>query len=493
MDKKIFTLTGLPTNSSTNVQVVASSPFPSVPPDTKIVKIDVLEPPKPQAPPRRTPIRRDPLAQTFQLPEADAYLTKVQLKFVAAPPAPASVTAADPDVRIEVREVENGIPTDMLVVEPVRVSAADVRDRLTTASGVVDFVLPTPTLLRAGQRYAVVVATDSPLYQVYYAELGQLEIGATSSDGRIKTQPYPEGTLLQSSDLASWEPLPNRDLWFRLHFAQFDNTSETFTFDEMLVGRPNVVGFRLHALFNLMQSERANLVTEVAWEYRTAPLETSTVWSNWRSVQPFSNQFLDAPFQKIQLRVRLRGGGTSLVSPFVDLSSLRVEFFEREASSRVVSKQLTLAAAYQSVRMVAKLWVPSSAAQVRWYFSDGRLATTPAAYSAASSYSANALVTYQATTYVALGSVAAGSTPGPSNADWAEVELFNSMVWRLVPATGETKVPVPGLEAGWYEHERQVTLSADATRTKFFYMFKLSSQNVAQAPALKDVVCILNA
>lgn len=508
MDKLVATFENLPPGKYTGT-VTATSNVPSVGATVTTLEWEVKEQPKPQpvapaataavAAPvvsrRRKGRRRDPLAQTFELPDEDAYMTRVQLRFSAAPPAPAagSINAADPPVGIEIREVEDGIPTDVLVAERVYVAASVVRDAIvttSTANGVVDFNLPSPVLLRAGQRYALVVVTTSPAYQVYYAELGQLELGATGEDARVVTQPYPEGTLLQSSDLSSWDPLPNRDLWFRMYFAEFPATSESFEFDPMLVARANVVGFKLLARFGLLQNDQ--VVTQVAWEYRTAPQESSVTWSGWKGVQPFARELLDATFQKIQFRVLLRGGDGTRISPFLERDSLSVEFFSRENSARLVSKQLTLAAAYKHVRMIAKIWSPSSASLVDWYFTDGTAAGTPASYSAGSTYAAGALVTYQQSTYTAVGSVAAGATPGPSSTAWAEVELFNNMVWRRVPAAGETKLPVTGMEAGWYEHERQVTLADSSTRTRFFYMFKLSSQNVAQAPAIKDVVCILN-
>lgn len=486
MPKKRIAITGLTPGQTYNAKVKALSAVPAVAADVKVVKIKVLEAPKP-TPPRRS---RDPLAQTFELPEVDAYLTRLELKFASAPPAPADATSEDPPVTVEIREVEDGTPTDRLVGDGVSVSGNAVRSAIASASGVVSFEFATPVVLKAKQRYALVVKTPSPLYRVYVAELGQLELNTST---RVTTQPYPEGTLLQSSDLSSWDALPGKDLWFKLYFAEYPTTSETFEFDPILVGRANVVGFRLNALFGLLQESGA--VTQISWEYRTAALEdASSPWSNYKGVQPYANLYLEAAFSRIQFRATLRGGGTTSkrISPYLERNSLRVDFFQREAASRLVSKQLTLAAPYRTIRMAAKLWVPSSAARIDWYFSEGKQATEPVDYNAGSSYAADALVRYQSTIYVAKEAVTAGQTPGPSSAVWNEVEILNNLVWRLVPATGETKLAVSGMEAGWYEHERQVTLPADSTRTKFFYMFKLSSQNVAQAPALKDVVCILN-
>lgn len=473
--------------------VTADAPLPNVVPATTTVRVSIPEPPRPVPVVAR---RRDPLAQTFEMPQ-DEFLTKVQLRFSAAPPAPVTTAeigealAADPPVYIEIREVQEGIPTDLLVGERAYAFGNTVRENLVSRLGITDFEFETPVLLREGQRYAIVVKTDSPAYEIYYAELGQLELGTSN---RVTTQPYPEGTLLQSSDDVSWDPLPNRDLWFRMYFAKFTTSQETFEFEPIVANVANVVGFRLSAKFNLLQQVKSGIITQIGWEYSTAALADSENWSSWKPIQPFSNEFTENTFQKVKFRVLLRGGynaSTGLsVSPLIDRESLAVEFFSRKSDSRLVSKPLTLAAPYRYVRIIAKQWLPSSAAKITWYISDGTLATTPTAYAAGTSYATNSLVTYQLTTYMALESTS--SVPGPSNTAWVEVELLNNMIWRLVPATDEIKLPAAGMESGWTEHERQVTLPASSTRTKFYYMFKLNSQNVAKAPALKDVICILN-
>lgn len=169
------------------------------------------------APPRYC----DPLAQTFLPILADdegdgVYLTKVDLWFQAKS---TSVTVKIP-ARVEIRYVENGIPTTKRV--PGAVAFVDQEDINISddASVKTEFVFPHPIYVQRSAEYCVVVMTDDPAYKVFIARMGQMDIGGKSM---ISEQPA-AGVLFKSQNAHTWTPSQLEDLTFILYRAKFDTS-----------------------------------------------------------------------------------------------------------------------------------------------------------------------------------------------------------------------------------------------------------------------------
>lgn len=173
----------------------------------------------------------DPLAETF-LVDAVSYpqgvfITSVDVCFKAKP-------ADDIPIVLEVRPVVNGYPSSNQLVPCVsagnrasvslRPDSVKVSDTpsFSDANTVTTFTLAAPVHLMPGQEFAIVLRSDSNLYTLYTAELGNSIIG---SDAKVAKQPY-AGSFFKSQNASAWTESPFEDLMFRINRALWTaNTS----------------------------------------------------------------------------------------------------------------------------------------------------------------------------------------------------------------------------------------------------------------------------
>ena len=146
---------------------------------------------------------RDPLAQTFML-DAPAQICGVDLWF----------TDKGGDVRVQLREVQNGVPTRVVLAEAVVAKAAIV----VSGGGHTRVLFPAPVQMMADVEYAFVVLCDDAVTAVAVAELGKFDAAAQKW---VAAQPYTVGVLLSSSNALSWTVHQTMDMTFRLLAADF--------------------------------------------------------------------------------------------------------------------------------------------------------------------------------------------------------------------------------------------------------------------------------
>jgi len=174
------------------------------------------------------PVRRDPLAQSFRLPNVDmpfgGFVSKIGVFFSTRPDN-------DVPVQIEIRPLENGVPSQNQVL-PGSITSVNRDDvvipgdtnNLTSVQGAeTQFVFDEPVYLEPGNSYAFVLSADTTDYNVYVARAGDFHLGTTES--RIKRQPT-MGSLFLSQNAITWTPDQMRDMMFNLYCASF-NTSLT--------------------------------------------------------------------------------------------------------------------------------------------------------------------------------------------------------------------------------------------------------------------------
>lgn len=153
----------------------------------------------------------DPIAQTFVLPE-DRQVSSVGIKFTA-------IGSTSIPVQIQIREVENGIPTQVVLGEGV-IQGNDIN----LANVYTNCQLSSLVHLVRNVQYAIVILTNDVNHAVAIAEVGQRDNFANQS---VSTQPYTVGVLLTSSNAATWTPHQREDLTFQLLAASFTSTSRT--------------------------------------------------------------------------------------------------------------------------------------------------------------------------------------------------------------------------------------------------------------------------
>ncbi len=150
----------------------------------------------------------DPLAQTFTLTRG-RHVTAVDITFAAK--------GGSEPVQVELREVENGFPTQTVLAD-ARIRAADID----VTANWVRATFDTPVWLEGSREYALVLLTNDANHAVAVAELGSFD--ATEQQW-VASQPYTVGLLLSSSNASTWTPHQEKDLRFRLVGARFTSNS----------------------------------------------------------------------------------------------------------------------------------------------------------------------------------------------------------------------------------------------------------------------------
>lgn len=185
----------------------------------------------------------DPLAQTFfvdpQVYPYGVFLDNVDLFF----------KAKDDDnipVRVQIRPTVNGAPhTDFWYPEsavakyPSEINISD-NPLWSNASDKTNFKFQSPVFLKPGL-YALVVLTDSPDYQMWVAEKGQI----TTRGETVSQNPY-IGTLYKSQNSMEYVPIINEDMMFILNRCVFDTGAASFVLEsEAQSNTYNVDKFRV--------------------------------------------------------------------------------------------------------------------------------------------------------------------------------------------------------------------------------------------------------
>jgi hypothetical protein len=164
------------------------------------------------------PPGRDPLAQSFVLPEG-RHITALDLQF--------AVKGSDSnDVSVDIVVGDNGFP-GREVLTRTRIPAADI-----ALSGYTRATFDWPVYLEADREYFIVILTDDASHAVRIAELGKYDAVANQF---VTAQPYTVGVLLSSSNNSSWTVHNDMDLCFKLIGAEFTATTSTVNLGSITV------------------------------------------------------------------------------------------------------------------------------------------------------------------------------------------------------------------------------------------------------------------
>ncbi len=158
----------------------------------------------------------DPLAQTFLVEDSNleggVFLTKIDIFFFTKD--------AEIPVSLDVRTVENGIPTQTIL--PFSKVIKDPEDVFTSAdaSKPTTFTFKAPVYIPHRKEHAIVLTSDSNQYKVYISLLGKDAIDAAHQGEKISEQPY-IGVLFKSQNASTWTPSQYEDLMFKIYRAEF--------------------------------------------------------------------------------------------------------------------------------------------------------------------------------------------------------------------------------------------------------------------------------
>lgn len=172
----------------------------------------------------------DPLAQTFLVDtKGGVFLTSIDLYF--------KKKADNIPVTVQVRTVENGIPTNVVLpfaevdLLPSQVNVDENGITKTTIN------FDSLVYLQEDTEYAFIVLSNSNEYELWTAYMGDDELGTSR---RIVKQPY-MGVMFKSQNASTWTPVQEQDIKFNLNRARFNTNPATIKFknDEI---EPRLIG-----------------------------------------------------------------------------------------------------------------------------------------------------------------------------------------------------------------------------------------------------------
>ena len=170
----------------------------------------------------RTRRRRDPLAQTFFIDEADGiFVTRIGVRF--------QTKDTTVPVMMQIRSTVNGVPSsDEIIPNGVKVLSPGDVNISADATTVTYFEFDEPVYLNGQNEYSIVLLADSTDYNVFVAKTGDLQLNST--ERRVAKQPT-LGSLFKSQNSRTWTPDQERDLTFIIDRADFISTSGYVTLE----------------------------------------------------------------------------------------------------------------------------------------------------------------------------------------------------------------------------------------------------------------------
>ena len=312
-------------------------------------RVETASVPIPQPPPRNT----DPLSQSFFVdPDTYSkgfYLTSIDLFFRTKSQENAR------NVRVEVREMENGFPSpqfvsgsDSAVVNNVNINISE------DATEETKFTFKNPIYLSPGNEYCFAVKPDNndPDYAIWVAELGAIDITLPDRQTRIE-QAYNSGLLFTSSTDKTWTAKQNIDMKFTMRVAEF-STSEKIAYWANI---PGTTAFTYDALTPAI-SDQILPETNITYDIKTAD-STFTVDADYTTVKNYERLVLRSRkqisttasetasgFKSLQVRATL-STANKFISPYIDNESIRFHF-DKNVINNLDSTDVTGTVAYSS-------------------------------------------------------------------------------------------------------------------------------------------------
>ena len=167
----------------------------------------------------------DPIAESILITESGGtFATSVDIFFQ-------SKNAENIPVRLTIREMENGSPTQRIVPGADKVLAPGSVNISATAASATNFAFDHPVFLEQDHEYAIVLTSQCDDYNVWIAEMGKFDVANQSF--RITKQPY-NGVFFSSANASTWTAEQAKDLKFKLNSAVFQTSGEITLVNDIL-------------------------------------------------------------------------------------------------------------------------------------------------------------------------------------------------------------------------------------------------------------------
>ena len=155
----------------------------------------------------------DPIAQSFLIEQrGGAFVTKINTFF--------STKDASVPVAIQIREMENGSPTQRIIPGGEKLLIPSEVSLSTDGSVPTTFQFDYPVYLQDGQEYCFVLMSNSNTYNAFIATMGEEDL----ETGRFITQQPYAGVMFKSQNNSTWTEDQQSDLQFEIFTAKFDTS-----------------------------------------------------------------------------------------------------------------------------------------------------------------------------------------------------------------------------------------------------------------------------
>ena len=305
--------------------------------------------------PAQTGIRRfDPVAQSFYVDEntypQGIFLSSLVLYFKT------KASDANIGVRVEIRKIQNGFPSRKIIGgATVRVPNASITTSADSTSGTT-FTFDSPVYLPSKAEYCFTVRPDGNYndFQLWVAELGQIDITDSQVDVRIDKQPA-SGVLFTASNSATWTPKINQDVKFQLNLAEFSTTTSGVA---IIQNRPVGANYTYNSFIPNIENLTLSR-TNINYEFRLA--DSSYTLTDFKTIKNFEkvSEFLPkyianttnetanlSTTKSMTLRATL-STQNKYISPYIDLERVNVSL-ENRSINNLTLNSLTGTVTYNS-------------------------------------------------------------------------------------------------------------------------------------------------
>jgi len=250
------------------------------------------------------PMWTDPLAESFlvdaKVNPNGVFLESVDLCFRNADPSI--------PVSIELRPMVNGYPHSSLIVpgsavtkDPSEVNITNVIDlppmpgigytvdgelvpSFSDPRTVTNFKFSAPIFLKPGIDYALVVKSDSDLYETFVARVGSTQLGSGST---ITSQPY-TGSMFLSQNASTWTADQTADLMFQLNRCEFVPSGNVNVvpadFDE-------TTPFDYDIIWAASNNIEFDGIANATYGVKTTPMDTLVLDAAFSPFQTYTNNY----------------------------------------------------------------------------------------------------------------------------------------------------------------------------------------------------------
>ena len=158
----------------------------------------------------------EPIAQSFIIDTpGGAFVTSIDLFF--------SAKDANLPVTVDIRAMENGIPTGIIIPYSTKTLASADVNVSNNGTVATKFTFQSPVFLLDTAEYCFVITANTNAYKLWIAEIGKFD--ASNPEYTITKQPY-SGVMFASQNASTWLPELNKDVKFILRRAEFASSGD---------------------------------------------------------------------------------------------------------------------------------------------------------------------------------------------------------------------------------------------------------------------------